>query len=56
MTETTISLEEIQRSKRAVVTLLERCFKTTKNVNLMPLELRQDVVALMALIRKIEKL
>lgn len=51
--ETTISLEEIDRAKRAVVVLME-CFKAS-NVK-APLELKRDVKALMDLIRKIENL
>lgn len=51
----TISPDEINRSKRAVVVLME-CFKAAYGGNQAPLEMRKDVQALMGLIRKIEKL
>lgn len=53
--ETTISPDEINRSKRAVVVLME-VFKAANGGKQAPLELREDVQALMGLIRKIEKL
>ena len=53
--ETTISPDEISRSKRAVVVLME-CFKAANGGKQAPLALREDVKALMGLIRKIEKL
>lgn len=53
--ETVISLSEINQAKRAVVVLME-CFKAAYGDKPAPLKLRQDVQALMGLIRKIEKL
>lgn len=50
---TTIELGEIERAKRAVVVLME-CFKASRIE--APLELKQDIKALLGLIRKIEKL
>lgn len=54
-TETMISQDEINRAKRAVVVLME-CFKAANGGKQAPLALREDVQALMGLIRKIEKL
>jgi hypothetical protein len=54
-TETTVSPDEINRAKRAVVVLME-CFKAAYGDKEAPLELRKDVQALMGLIRKIEAL
>jgi hypothetical protein len=51
--ETTIEIGEIDRAKRALVVLME-CFKAAKVE--APLELKQDMQALMGLIRKIEQL
>lgn len=53
--ETVISADEISRSKRAVVVLME-CFKAANGGKQAPLALREDVQALIGLIRKIEKL
>ncbi|MBK8467849.1 MAG: hypothetical protein IPL32_18715 [Chloracidobacterium sp.] len=53
--ETTISLDEISRAKRAVVVLTE-AFAAANGGKQAPLALREDVQALMGLIRKIEKL
>ena len=53
-TETTISADEINRAKRAVVVLMES-FKAAYGKE-APLELRKDVHALMGLIRKLEAL
>lgn len=52
--ETTISLDEISRAKRAVVVLME-AFKAANGGKQAPLALREDVQALMGLIRKIER-
>jgi len=53
--ETTITIDEINRSKRAVVVLME-CFEAANGGKQAPLALREDCQALMALIRKIENL
>lgn len=55
LSETTISPDEISRAKRAVVVLME-CFKAANGGKPAPLELMQDVQALIGLIRKIENL
>lgn len=54
--EITISPDELVRSKRAVVVLMESFKVAWGKDKQPPLELRQDVQALMGLIRKIEKL
>ena len=53
--EIVISPDEINRAKRAVVVLME-CFKAAYGDKQAPLKLREDVQALIGLIRKIEKL
>jgi len=50
--EDIITQDDIDRSKRAVVVLME-CFKAV-HPKKPPLQMRQDVQALMGLIRKIE--
>ena len=50
-----VRAEEVARSKRAVVVLME-CFKAAMGGKQAPLEMRQDVQALMGLIRKVDKL
>lgn len=53
----TIEIDEISRAKRAVVVLMNVCKDAYAHVGKEPpLELRKDVLALMGLIRKIEKL
>lgn len=48
-----ITAADVVQSKRAVVAMME-CLKAGMNGKPLPFELRQDVAALMALIRKVE--
>lgn len=54
--EITISADELLRSKRAVVVLMESFKAAWGKDKQPPLEMRKDVQALMGVLRKIEKL